>query len=117
MRRSKPELSRKRVKVAVAVSITGLEARTVRDMALAGQIPGAAKLRGCWTFDLVKLEQFNRDAEATVCQNAKRLRVVSGATGSSTGVFRPAAATSNGHYGQTIQRLREVAARRNEPER
>lgn len=104
---------RKRVKTARAVSILGIEARTVRDMAQRGEIPGAAKPRGIWTFDLVLLEQFNSERERVACQNAREhQKVVSGATGSSMGGFKPGAPTSNGRYAQTIQTLRNLAAQR-----
>ncbi|WP_036010563.1 helix-turn-helix domain-containing protein [Bradyrhizobium yuanmingense] len=107
---------RKRVKIAQAVSILGLEPRTVRDMAARGEIPGAAKPRGIWTFDAALLDQYNQARETEICQRAneagKLQRVVSGAVTSSTAAFRSAAKTSNGHYGQTIQKLRRLAAER-----
>jgi hypothetical protein len=113
-RRAAPDLPKKRVKTAWAASILGIEARTVRDMAQRGEIPGAAKLRSIWTFDLVLLEQFNSECERAACQNARRhQRVVSGVTGCSMAAFKPAAATSNGRYAQTIQSLRLLAAQRN----
>lgn len=43
----KPE----RIRPPQAASITGLAVRTVQLMALRGEIPGAAKLGGSWTFD------------------------------------------------------------------
>lgn len=111
------EIPRKRVKIAMAVSILGLEARTVRDMATRGEIPGAAKPRGIWTFDAALLDDYNRERETAACQNARnhlRLpRAASGVTASSTAGFKPAASTSNGHYGQTIQKLRQAAAKQN----
>src|SRR4051794_3157957 len=112
-RRRPPESPRTRVKIARAVSILGLEPRTVRDMALRGEIPGAAKPRGIWTFDLALLEKYNREREAAVCQNARHLKAVSGGTACSMAAFRPGAATTSGHYEQTIQRLHEAAAKRN----
>jgi hypothetical protein len=81
-------------------------------MAMRGEIPGAAKPRGIWTFDLVRLEKFNRDHEAAICQNARHQKAVSGGMACSTGAFRPGAATSNGRYAQTIQALRKLAAQR-----
>jgi hypothetical protein len=58
MNRQRPSIGRLRVKIAQAVALLGLEARTVRDMAQRGEVPGAAKPRGIWTFDLAALEQF-----------------------------------------------------------
>jgi hypothetical protein len=121
MSRAVAETARKRIKTARAVSILGLEARTGRDMALRGEIPGAAKPRGIWTFDLALLEAYNADRERIACQKAsegRRLQgVVSGATISSMAGFKPAAPTSNGRYAQTIQALRKLAGQRSAPAR
>jgi hypothetical protein len=115
MTRPRAETARKRVKIAQAVSILGLEARTVRDMASAGEIPGAAKPRGIWTFDAALLDQFNQEREIAACRSAaggrKPQKAVSGGTACSTAGYRPGAATSNGHYEQTILKLRRAAAR------
>ncbi|BAL75964.1 hypothetical protein S23_27520 [Bradyrhizobium cosmicum] len=108
-------LARQRIKVADAVALLGLEARTIRDMAQRGEIPGAAKPRGVWTFDLALLEDYQRRCEETACQRAADLRprpAVSGVVTSSTAASRSVARTSNGHYGQTIQKLRALAAAR-----
>jgi len=43
----KPE----RIRPRDAAAITGLSLRAVQGMALRGEIPGAAKIGGCWTFD------------------------------------------------------------------
>jgi hypothetical protein len=108
-----PGLPRKRVKTARAVSLVGIDARTLRDMAQRGEIPGAAKFRSIWTFDLVLLEQFISERERVACENARRhQRVVSGGTVSSMAAFKPAAATSSGRYAQTIQSLRLLVAQR-----
>lgn len=115
MSRRSPQALRQRVKIADAVAMLGLEARTVRDMAQRGEIPGASKPRGIWTFDRALLEQFNRECEAAACQraqDAQRLQQgVSGVVTSSTAGFRSPAATSNGLYAQTIQKLRQHAAK------
>jgi hypothetical protein len=116
MSRTAPE--RKRCKMSGAVSRLAEEPRTIRDMAARGEIPGAAKMRGVWSFDIALLDAFVSDKERQTWQSASHarpLRDVSGGTVSSMGAYRPQAATSNGHYGQTIQRLRQAAARRNEP--
>ena len=107
---------RRRCKIDGAVSRLGLEARTVRDMAAAGEIPGAAKPRGVWTFDIALLDAFVSEKEREACQNAthaRPLKAASGGTAFSTAGFRPAAKTSNGHYAQTIQKLRQAAGRPN----
>ena len=45
---------RSRCKIDGAVARLGLEARTVRNMAAAGDIPGAAKFGDTWTFDVAR---------------------------------------------------------------
>ncbi len=49
---------------------TGLSLRTVQSLAAQGKIPGAAKLGGRWTFDLVKLRKWIADEEAAVVERA-----------------------------------------------
>lgn len=44
-----------RVRAAEIARITGLSVRKVQEHAAAGQMPGAAKLGGIWTFDPVKV--------------------------------------------------------------
>ena len=53
-----------------AVSRLGVEPRTIRDMAVAGEIPGAAKFRGVWSFDIALLDSFVSDKERETCQNS-----------------------------------------------
>lgn len=109
-------VEKRRCKMDGAVSRLAEEPRTIRDMASRGDIPGAAKLRGVWSFDIALLDAFVSDKEKQTCQNAlhaRPLRDASGATGRSTAGFKPQAATSSGHYGQTIQRLRLAAGRPN----
>jgi hypothetical protein len=60
-----------RVRPASAAAITGLTVRTVQALALRGEIPGAAKLGGSWTFDVKALKRFKieldrRKAEAAL---------------------------------------------------
>jgi len=98
-----------------AVSILGKEARTVRAMASRGEIPGAAKIGGTWTFNLDRLRDYVASKEREIWQSARPQRAVSGATTSSMGGYKPAAKISNGHYEQTIQQLRKLAARQSEP--
>jgi hypothetical protein len=42
----------------VAASMTGLPLRTLSLMAIRGQIPGAAKLGSCWTFNHAALREW-----------------------------------------------------------
>jgi hypothetical protein len=86
-------------------------------MASRGEIPGAAKIGATWSFNIVMLDAFVNQKERETCQNRLRhRRVVSGAVTPSMPAYRPAALTSNGHYEQTIRRLRQRAARQSAAE-
>src|SRR5262249_58554310 len=47
-----------RVKMARARAIVGLDERVMQLMAEAGEIPGAIKIRGVWTFDETRLRNW-----------------------------------------------------------
>jgi hypothetical protein len=97
--------TRKRTNMSGAVMRLAESPRTIRDMAARGEIPGAAKIRGTWSFDIASLEALVAEKEREICQNSvKPHRVVSGARASSTAAYRPAAQTSSGHYALTITR-------------
>jgi hypothetical protein len=54
-----------RCKIREASLITGLDIRTLQEKAARGEIPGAEKPFGRWTFDVAKLRHFARkDANA-----------------------------------------------------
>ena len=98
---------RSRCKIDGAVARLGLEARTVRRLAAAGGIPGAAKIGDAWTFDIAKLDAFVSEKERETCQNGlKPQRAVTGGRIPSGVGFKPGAATTDGHFAQTIQKLR-----------
>lgn len=46
-----------RCKIRQAAEITGLDIRTLQEKAARGEIPGAEKPFGRWTFDIAKLRQ------------------------------------------------------------
>ena len=70
---------RSRCKIDGAVARLGLEPRTVRRLAAAGGIPGAAKIGGTWTFDVAMLDAFVSEKERETCQNGlKHQRAVTG---------------------------------------
>lgn len=48
------EIRRDRGTIDEAVAILGVSDRTVRDLALRGEPPGAAKIGRRWTFDLAR---------------------------------------------------------------
>lgn len=59
-----------RIQSRAAATILGVSQRTVQSMATAGELPGAARIGGTWTFDSEKLTAFvkqrERDAENVV---------------------------------------------------
>jgi hypothetical protein len=72
-----------RVMIERAIQIVGLPAKTVRAMALRGEIPGAARIGKRWTFDVEGLQGWIAQKENEVQErHAQKLRV-------STGVVRP----------------------------
>lgn len=91
---------------------TALSVRAVQDMALRGDIPGAAKLGGKWTFDPLEIERWIKtQTEATQERAAKagalqKTRTSSGATALPTLVFKSTAGKSNAAYTQAIGRKR-----------
>lgn len=50
-------MNAERCKIREASLITGLDIRTLQDKAARGEIPGAEKPFGRWTFDIAKLRQ------------------------------------------------------------
>ena len=105
---------RRRCKIEHAEEILGEKARTIRTKAAAGLIPGAAKPFGTWTFDVALLHAFVAQKEKETCQSDRRpQRAVTGGRAPFGGGYRPGAATTDGHFAQTIQKLRANAARKN----
>jgi hypothetical protein len=105
---------RSRCKIDGAVARLGLEARTVRNMAAAGDIPGAAKFGDTWTFDVALLDAFVAEKERETWQNGRRpQRAVTGAMARSGAGYKPGVATTDGHFAQTIQKLRASVVKSN----
>jgi hypothetical protein len=103
---------RSRCKIDGAVARLGLEPRTVRNMAAAGDIPGAAKFGDTWTFDVALLDAYVSEKERETCQNSRRpRRVATGAMARSGAGYRPGAATTDGHFARTIQKLRATVGK------
>ncbi len=47
----------KRCRTAEAAAVTGLTARTLQEKAAVGEVPGARKVFGRWTYDVGELEK------------------------------------------------------------
>lgn len=54
-------LQPERIRVAKAASILGINSRTVQGMALRGELPGAAKIGGLWTFSESALRKWIKE--------------------------------------------------------
>jgi hypothetical protein len=52
-----------RIQSKAAAAILGVSHRTLQSRALAGEIPGAARMFGTWTFDPSKLTAFVKQRE------------------------------------------------------
>jgi hypothetical protein len=80
-RRSNPTRGTKppeRGSIQDAVSILGKHERTIRAMAGRGELPGAARIGGTWTFNLESLRAYVSSKELEVWQSARPQRAVSG---------------------------------------
>lgn len=53
-----PPLKPERIRANQAAAILGMNKRTSQAMALRGELPGAAKIGGLWTFDEATLRSF-----------------------------------------------------------
>lgn len=100
-----------RIRAAKAAAVTGLEIRTVQALALRGEIPGAAKLGGSWTFDEAALRNWIK--ERIQCpQDRRRLNTrTGGATSYGRGLPLQDENIARACE-QMTQRLRERASRR-----
>jgi hypothetical protein len=95
-----------RVSVEKAAAILGPPMRTLQALAARGEIPGAAKLGGRWTFDIEKLRRLVRQRERETWQSGKpRPDVTGGAIPSGHGL-KFVGAKSDGRFTQVTQRLR-----------
>ncbi len=72
MTRARPKHARtptpERCRIGPALGITGLGLRQMQAMSARGEIPGAAKLGGTWTYDVRKLRQWVREKETETCR-------------------------------------------------
>jgi hypothetical protein len=103
--RSQPlPIRQERVKIAQAIAITGKSERALQGMALAGKIPGAAKIGGEWTFNDATLRAWVEELEITQC-HARPLPIRSGAARSYGVGSRSRVKSTGGHYEQTMLKL------------
>jgi hypothetical protein len=113
----KREAARERGTIDDAEAILGVCARTVRQLALLGELQGAAKIGRRWTFNLERLREYVKQKERESCRSAKHPREHSGAGRFSGGGFKPMAVTSDGRYVRTIRSLRSQGEKGKEIDR
>jgi len=92
-----------------AMAILGLPKRTIQQKAQRNEIPGAAKIFGRWTFDLVQLRNFVRNRQ---CENQKPRPEPIGVTTSSGAKRRLRVNSTDGLYTRTIQKLRKSSTKK-----
>lgn len=101
----KPE----RIRPRQVAGITGLTVRAIQAMALRGEIPGAAKLGGSWTFDEAALRNWIK--ERTTCPQDRRPLNTRTGEAASNGRGSPLQTrNSEKAWQQTLQKLRERAS-------
>jgi hypothetical protein len=77
---SRGGIQKRRGNIDTAAHILGLPKRTTQSEALIGEIPGASKLFGRWTFDVQELHDLVKDGEKRCREKPTRLRGRTGAT-------------------------------------
>jgi hypothetical protein len=97
-----------------AVAILGRKKRIIENKAAMGEIPGAVKVWGRWTFDLEKLRAMVRDREKQQCaENIRRHQAAAiGVAIPSTRALGSKAGLSDGRFTQVTRKLRRSAVRR-----
>lgn len=107
-----------RIKMARACAIVGLDARVMQQMAEAGEIPGAIKIRSLWTFDEAKLRNWLADLEQQQCRQrealagAKRRRTPNGVATRSTAASASTANSTAGRYERAMSSLLGSSSRK-----
>jgi hypothetical protein len=92
----KPE----RCKIREAALISGLDIRTLQEKAARGEIPGAEKPFGRWTFDIAKLRQLR--SKGSLCAVSIR------GTGYGGRVSRYAGTSTESAYERALSRSRSA---------
>jgi hypothetical protein len=107
-----------RIKMARARAIVGLDERVMQQMAEKGEIPGAIKIRGVWTFDEAKLRIWLADLEKQQCESRRKVaaakphRTRSGTATRSMAASGSRASSGDGRYEQAMSSLLAQPSRR-----
>src|SRR5690606_19537578 len=99
------ELKAERIRLRKAAEILGGNERTVQALALRGDLPGAVKIGGLWTFDEAALRNYIK--ERTQCpRDRKPLNTPTGEAKSYGRASPLQARNSEKAWQQTLQKLR-----------
>jgi hypothetical protein len=103
-----------RVTINVAESILGLKRRNIQAKSARGEIPGAAKIGGLWTYNLAKLRGYvEQEEERQWQQSVRRHRpVATGAAIPCGAALSSMVVKSDGRYKQITRRLRQSGGKR-----
>src|SRR5579863_9284604 len=106
-----------RIQIEAACAIVGVCERTMQGLALRGEMPGAAKIGGRWTFNERVLRAHVRAEEERVCQRKREAGSLvpprtgaSGATTDGMGGSKSMGESIAGAYEQLIQSRRKRSA-------
>ncbi|CAH1662073.1 HTH_17 domain-containing protein [Hyphomicrobiales bacterium] len=113
-------MNKERIRIPAAAEILGVEPRTVQALALRGELPGAAKIGGLWTFDPAALRSWIKSQERLCQEKAQRTRREKSRRNTATGVATRYGQGSRLHLGsidsayeQAMQKLRNAASTKN----
>lgn len=97
-------LQPERIRVEKAASILGISSRAVQSMALRGELPGAAKIGGVWTFSETALRKWIE--ERTVKPRQVRRSTLVAAETRSGRAFHSTASNIDKAYEQALRKWR-----------
>jgi excisionase family DNA binding protein len=73
LRLAAPRILTRRIQSSDAAMMLGVSRRTTQEMAARGELPGAARIGGIWTFDPDALAGFVRERECAVKVDRSRI--------------------------------------------
>lgn len=101
----KPIIQIERIKASAAAGILGVSTRTVQALAVRGELPGAAKIGGLWTFDEAALRNWIKERSSCPRNHEPRNTATGGATRYGRALPLQAAKSAKA-YEQALRELR-----------
>jgi Helix-turn-helix domain len=99
----------RRVRPTMVAQMTSLSVRKVQEMAAAGQIPGAAKIGGVWTFDPDKVLAWTEHKKRLTCRASRETYTDAATSGGAAS--RLPAPSIDAAYSRLIQGKRRGASK------